>query len=87
MPPTVQMLDRMLDPIGQALGPDAARRLVNLRADKEVQDRMDDLATRANEGSLSLEDRGEYEALIAAATVLGVLQAKARTALASHARP
>jgi hypothetical protein len=76
------MLDRLLDPIGQALSPDAARRLLGLRPDSEVQRRIDDLAERANEGQLSEEERSEYEALIAAATVVGVLQAKARAVLA-----
>lgn len=84
MPPTAQMLDRLLDPVGLALGPDAARRLVGLRPDAEVQQRIDDLADRANEGELTPDERSEYESLIAAATVLGVLQAKARTVLASQ---
>jgi hypothetical protein len=75
------MLDRLLDPVGRALGPDAARRLLGLRPDSEVQRRIDDLAERANEGQLSEEERSEYEALIAAATVVGLLQAKARAAL------
>ena len=78
------ILDRMLDPIGQALSPEAARRLVDLRADPVAQQRMDDLADAANEGRLSPEERAEYESLIAAAEVLALLQAKSRGILVNH---
>ena len=73
MPSTTALLDRLLDPVGNALTPEAARRLV------------DELAERANQGTLTQEERSEYEALIAAGTVIGVLQAKARAVLAAHA--
>jgi hypothetical protein len=75
------LLDRLLDPVGRALSPEAARRLVALRADGEAQARIDDLADRANEGQLTSEERGEYESLIAAANVIAVLQSKARAVL------
>lgn len=77
------MLDRMLDPVGVALTPDAARRLVAIKADPEMQQRVDDLAERCNEGTASTDERSEYEALVAAATVVGVLQAKARRLLSA----
>lgn len=82
MAPATELLDRLLDPVGHALGPEAARRLIDLRADDEVQGRVDELADRANEGLLSPDERREYEALVAAATVVAVLQAKARRVLA-----
>ena len=72
----------MLDPVGDALGADAARRLIDLRADPAVQRRVDELADRANEGSLTADERTEYEALVGAASLIGVLQAKARALLA-----
>ncbi len=77
------MLDRMLDPVGIALTPDAARRLVALKADSIIQQRVDDLAERCNDGTASGDERSEYEALVAAATVVGVLQAKARRLLST----
>jgi len=82
MDSAVDFLDRLLEPVGNALSPDAARKLIALRADAQAQDRMDELADRANGGMLTAEERSEYETLIAAATVLGVLQAKARSVLA-----
>jgi hypothetical protein len=78
----IELLDRLLDPIGQALSPEAARRLLALRADDEAQQRINELADRANEGQLSPEEREQYQSLIAAAGVIAVLQAKARAVLA-----
>jgi hypothetical protein len=82
MPVSTEFLGRLLEPVGRALGTEAARRVLALRADPELQRRMDELAERANEGLLTADERGEYEALIATATVVAVLQAKARAALA-----
>jgi len=73
-----ELLDRILDPVGRALSPEAARELIAMRADPQAQERIDRLADLANEGALSCEERSEYESLIAAAGVVAVLQAKAR---------
>jgi len=75
------LLGRLLDPVGSALSAEAARRLVDLRADAEAQEKMNDLADRANDGQLTPGERSEYESLIAAANVIAVLQAKAREVL------
>jgi hypothetical protein len=39
------------------------------------------LADRCNEGLLTPEERAEYESLVAVASVIALLQAKARAAL------
>ena len=78
------LLDRMLDAVGRALTPESARRLLDIRADGEAQRRIDDLAERSSEGSLTLEEQGEYEALVAAANLIAILQAKARAALTAN---
>ena len=77
-------LDRLLDPVMRSLNAEAARKLLELRADQAAQLRVDELAAKANEGALSTEDRCEYEAYVAAANVIAILQAKARTQLARH---
>jgi hypothetical protein len=82
---STQLLDRLLDPVGRALSPEAARRLIALRADAEAQARMDSLAERANEGLLTEEEREEYHSLVSATSLIAVLQAKARAALAEPA--
>ncbi|MGD0767122.1 MAG: hypothetical protein ABSB42_02755 [Tepidisphaeraceae bacterium] len=78
---STDLLDRLLDPVGRALSPEAARRLVALRADADVQAKIDDLADLANDGRITPDQRAEYESLIAVANVIAVLQAKARTVL------
>jgi len=76
-----EMLDRLLEPIGDALTPEVARKLVALRADEEVQQRIDYLADRSTEGQLTPEERDEYESLVTAGELISILQAKARIIL------
>jgi len=85
MLPTQDLLDRILDPVGRALSPDGARQLLAVRADDDAQSQIDQLADRANQGTLTAEERAEYELLIAASSVIAVLQAKARSVLALNA--
>ncbi len=75
------VLDRLLDPITRCLTPEAARKLVELRADAAVQGRVDELADKSTAGSLSADERAEYEAYVAANTLIGILQSKARKML------
>jgi hypothetical protein len=73
-----KLLDGILDPVTRCLTPEAAQKLVELRANSDLQKRMDELAEKAGEGQLSDEERAEYAAYISAANVIAVLQAKAR---------
>ena len=79
--PTV--LDRMLDPLQQAMTQDMADRLLSLRIDEATQQRLDDLAERHHEGLLSSEEIDEYEAMVQGISLISVMQAKARRPL-SH---
>jgi hypothetical protein len=79
--PAIHLLDSLLDPVGRCLSPKAARELVRLRADEETQARVRILADKCNEGTLSAEERSEYEAYAMAAQVVAILQAKARSRL------
>jgi hypothetical protein len=74
-------LDRFLDPIVGCLSTDVAAKVANLQADKAMQDRIDYLADRANEGTLTAEEREEYAGYLHAIDVITVLQAKARSLL------
>lgn len=77
-------LDRLLDPVSRCLTPEVARQLVALRSDPELQARVDALADRCNEGSLSPEEREEYEIYVRASRFIAILQAKARKLLAQQ---
>lgn len=79
------LLDRLLEPVGSSLTPDAARRLLNARADEAVQARIDELADRCNEGLLTPEEREEYETYVSVSQIVGILQAKARRVLTGDA--
>jgi hypothetical protein len=47
---TTPALDRLLGPLGECLTPEAARRVLALKADRILQARVDYLAGRCNEG-------------------------------------
>jgi len=74
-------LDGLLDPLSRCLDAESARRLVDLRVDPPVQERIDTLGERANEGSLGPDERGEYEALVNAADFIAILKLKAKRRL------
>jgi len=80
------ILDKMLDPLARCLTPAVARQIVDLRADQVTQARIDELAAKCNEGDLTDAERREYAAYVDAIDLIGILQAKARSILASHSR-
>lgn len=71
-------LDRLLEPLAASLSPEVAAKVADLRADEAMQRRIDDLADRANEGTLTAAERDEYATYLHAIDVIAVLQAKAR---------
>jgi len=83
-PPDTPILDRLLEPVSRCLTPQAARHLVALRADPQLQERLDVLADRCTEGLLTPEEREEYETYVRAIHIIAILQAKARKLLANQ---
>jgi len=55
------------------LDAESARRVVGFRVSLPVQQRIDALAERANEGVLTSDESAEYEALINAADFISIL--------------
>ena len=82
-----EVLDRLLEPVSLCFGEEGARSLVELRADPQAQQRIEELAAKANDGALNPMERDEYEACVHAGEVIAILQAKARLQLkrAGHA--
>jgi hypothetical protein len=80
------VLDGMLDALGRCLDAESARRVVELRVSPSVQERIDALAERANEGALTGDEAGEYEALINTADFISILKLKARRRLSSNSQ-
>lgn len=71
------VLDEFLDPLSRCLDSESARRILALGVSPSVQERVDTLAERANEGLLSDDERAEYEALINAEDFVAILKLKA----------
>ena len=77
------VLDRFLEPVRQSLSLEQARRLAEFRADESTQARLNELADKCKEGTLSDTERGEYEAYVEAGDLIAILQAEAREILAN----
>jgi hypothetical protein len=75
-------VDRLLEPVSRCLTPEVARQLVELRADRKLQKRIDTLADKCTEGQLTPEEREEYETYVRVSRFIAILQAKARKLLA-----
>jgi hypothetical protein len=76
-------LDGMLESLSRCLDAESVRRVVDFQIGAPVQNRIDELAERANEGGLNDSVRSEYEALINAADFISILKLKARQQLDS----
>ena len=70
---------KILDPVARCFTPEVAKRVAELRADPAVQARIEELAEKCNEGTITPEEMAEYDAYIQAMDVVAVLQKKART--------
>lgn len=79
------LLDQLVEPVAECLTEPAARKLLALRADPELQARVDVLAEKANSGLLSEEERSEYDRHLTVFHLITVLQAEARKILKSPA--
>jgi hypothetical protein len=75
-------LDRILQPLGEAMDRDTAARVVAMRADDVVQQRIDELAGKATEAELTDDERDEYDSYLHAIDIVSILQSKARQILA-----
>jgi hypothetical protein len=78
---SINLMDRLLDPVAHCLTEESARHLAALQADPVAQDRIEQLAIASTEGQLSNEERAEYEAYLAVSGFIAILQSKARTIL------
>ncbi len=77
------MLDGLLEPLIRCLDAESARRVAELGVALPVQERIDALAERASQGSLSEDERMGYEAILNAADFISILKLKARQRLVS----
>jgi len=76
-----EALDRFLNPIRDALTPETAKAIAELRADEDTQQRIETLADRHHEGHLNDVELVGYQALVQGANLMAILQASARSVL------
>jgi hypothetical protein len=78
------MLGRVIAPIGRCLTPASAKEILALRADKKAKRRIENLASKCDEGTLTPEERAEYQLFVEVGDFVALLQAKARRYLSEH---
>jgi hypothetical protein len=83
-PYETRALGRLLDPVRACLTKEVAARIAALRADDATQATLDELAEKNAAGTLSQEERADYESLVRAGAMIAVLQAKARSVLSTE---
>lgn len=76
-------LEDLIAALADCLTPDSARRVIALKADPRLQERVDDLATRHSQGLLTPDEHAEYGSYVSYSTVVAILKSKARQLLAS----
>jgi hypothetical protein len=83
VPSDAEILGRVVDPSAGTLEPSAAQGLLSLRFREQDVARMNELAARARDGSLSQEQRQEAESYNRIGHLLALLHSKARASLES----
>jgi hypothetical protein len=71
-------IDGILERLSRCIRGDAKDELLNIRAEPPLQERIDDLARRCDEGELTLQELSEYETYIKFGNFIAILQAKAK---------
>ncbi len=82
-----RLLDQLLDPLARCLSAGSAQRVAEFRIAPPVEQRVSELAERANEGLLTEDERNEYETLVSAADFIDILKLKAQRRLTSDPHP
>ncbi len=82
---TLSVSDRMLRPVTDCFTAEVARRIVEARLDTDTQARIDELAAKANRGTITEEERREYAEFVEYIDLVGIIKAKARLLLRRHA--
>lgn len=76
------ILNEMLEPLLEAITPDAARALAQYQPKPSIQAHVDELAAKCNEGELTEAERTEYEEYVRVGNLLAMIKARARRVLA-----
>ena len=72
------VLDSLFDPAHPSFTEEGVQTLLALKSSEDGQVRMQELAEKANQGTLSPDEHREYETWVRAGAFISLLQAKAR---------
>ena len=78
-----KLVSELAEPLGGALNEASSRSILALKLNGPTPDRRQELASKANEGILTVEEFAEYETYAQLCGLLAVLQSKARLHLKS----
>lgn len=78
------IFSRVIDPSNPTMTPEAAKAILELGYAESDHHRMGALALKSNDGTLSPEERREYESYVFVGDLLSMLKAKARLSLGKH---
>jgi hypothetical protein len=73
-----QAFDRGVRPLVELVLPEKAKDILGFRPAPELQARIEELASKSTEGSLSEAERAEYEGYVRANKFIAILQRLAR---------
>jgi hypothetical protein len=82
--PESAAFERGIDSVLQFVLPDRAAQVANPPTDKNLSERIEELATKNTEGELSPEERAEYAGYVRANKFVAVLQRWARKRLSTQ---
>lgn len=77
------LLEQMIDPVADCFTAESAERILAARAELSLQQRIDELAAKANQGELTAAEQAEYDRYLAAYHLITALQSRARRFLRS----
>jgi hypothetical protein len=82
MTTTLPTIERILEPVAACLTPEVAQRIVDLRMDDPfMMQRLEFLREKANEGTLTEQERAEYEGFVEGNDLLMIIKDQARSVL------
>jgi hypothetical protein len=79
-----QLLSDIVEPLGRALTPSSAREILSIRASDGAHERIAELAERCNQGTLTPEEKAEYQLFVEVGDAVALLQTRARLYLSEH---
>jgi hypothetical protein len=75
------VIEEFLSPVLAALTPEVAERLLDYRLSPQFEAHINELAEKANEGTLSEKEREEYAQIVEAIDLVSIFKLKVKSAL------